>query len=505
MAVTDLDTPLHRLMRHVEAGDYSLLTKEFTDSVKQDFEERVRVVQRYSKEKRSFIFLKSFINKVRRKQFDLAEGHLRSASQEYEKFMLQYESLPGRKKVPAIKPYPQPKENEQRPTVIPNEALAERSSPPLIYSPIISQHTRSPPRPRSIPRSEIDESLQPPIETEPERPKSYERSPVGYAVTGAEEAGPKQIEKEREMLRYQLPVIKTDQEKLIMPEKRVREIKPKVSSYSESQDEVLPWLPAPEDKWDKQNRYGPTIQDSHMYSSVYDAYKRSLETSVLLRDRKLQLTDFYNPLRPSKLAEQFLDLYFNEYSHAFEELSTRGMTERNIVFYLLQIVTKAYEHCRTAIKLNLNQNRNIREEILRRSGLYGVNTTDYQVRLNSHIEQRRIKATQLLPYAREDFLQAKYPRILPRNIVTECLRVIAYAQKAMEVCWWMCVIEPPISMVWVPDKPQGQPSQPFNRDLYGPFTKAGSHLEYTVWPALLLYKHGPILSKGIAQGINLYM
>ncbi|KAK3602855.1 hypothetical protein CHS0354_026415 [Potamilus streckersoni] len=103
-----------------------------------------------------------------------------------------------------------------------------------------------------------------------------------------------------------------------------------------------------------------------------------------------------------------------------------------------------------------------------------------------------------------DFLQAKYPRILPSNIVTECLHAIAYAEKSMEVCWWMCILEPPIAMEWVPDRLQGQPFQPFNRDLYSPFTKTGSHLEYTVWPVLLLYKHGPVLSKGVAQGINPY-
>ncbi|KAK3602854.1 hypothetical protein CHS0354_026414 [Potamilus streckersoni] len=288
MAVTDLDTPLHQLMEYLEKGDNTRLTSEFTDFVMQDFEERVRVIQLYSKEKRSFIFLKSFITKVRRKQYDVAKDHLRSARQEYGKFILQYDSLIGRKKSSAIKPYPQPKDNVQKPIVIPKEAPAAQSSPLPVYTPLLPQNMRTSPRPISVPRSEIKESLQqPPLEMEPERPES-DRMPSGTAaVTGAEEAGPKQIEKERKIQIYRLSVTKTDEEKLITPEKRVWDIKPKTSLHGEIQDEVLPWLPAPEDvrpnfvdvgddddpEMDIVNRYGPTIQDSHLYSNVYDAYK----------------------------------------------------------------------------------------------------------------------------------------------------------------------------------------------------------------------------------------
>ncbi|KAK3599478.1 hypothetical protein CHS0354_006601 [Potamilus streckersoni] len=90
------------------------MPREFLDFVKEDFDERVQAVQIYSNEKRSFVFLKSFIDKVRRKQYNTAHEYLSAARQEYEKFMLQYESLPPRKKPPAIKPYPHPKDNESQ-------------------------------------------------------------------------------------------------------------------------------------------------------------------------------------------------------------------------------------------------------------------------------------------------------------------------------------------------------------------------------------------------------
>jgi hypothetical protein len=33
-----------------------------------------------------------------------------------------------------------------------------------------------------------------------------------------------------------------------------------------------------------------------------------------------------------------------------------------------------------------------------------------------------------------------------------------------------------------------------------PYTTSGTFVDYIVWPALLLYKNGPVLVKGVAQG-----
>lgn len=39
-----------------------------------------------------------------------------------------------------------------------------------------------------------------------------------------------------------------------------------------------------------------------------------------------------------------------------------------------------------------------------------------------------------------------------------------------------------------------------NRDVYQPHTRSGTHVDYVVWPALLLHEGGPVLAKGVAQG-----
>ena len=40
----------------------------------------------------------------------------------------------------------------------------------------------------------------------------------------------------------------------------------------------------------------------------------------------------------------------------------------------------------------------------------------------------------------------------------------------------------------------------FDTNLLKAYTKSGIHVEYIVWPALLLHKNGPVLVKGVAQG-----
>lgn len=61
----------------------------------------------------------------------------------------------------------------------------------------------------------------------------------------------------------------------------------------------------------------------------------------------------------------------------------------------------------------------------------------------------------------------------------------------------MRVQDPPVSLSWsVPD------DNSFNSDIYRAYTKRGSHVEYVVWPAMYLYEGGPILMKGVAQGVN---
>lgn len=80
-----------------------------------------------------------------------------------------------------------------------------------------------------------------------------------------------------------------------------------------------------------------------------------------------------------------------------------------------------------------------------------------------------------------------------KDIVEKCK---AYIQKCIECSWFMCVQDPPMHLVvW-------KSGEEMDNNCMKSFTKLGKFVDFSVWPALYLYKAGPLLSKGIVQGTN---
>lgn len=76
----------------------------------------------------------------------------------------------------------------------------------------------------------------------------------------------------------------------------------------------------------------------------------------------------------------------------------------------------------------------------------------------------------------------------------ECID--SYVAKCMKICWSMCRHEPPVHIHF----PEIKDDLPYDTNMYKPYTKAGKHLDFVVWPALYLHENGPMLAKGVAQG-----
>lgn len=73
-------------------------------------------------------------------------------------------------------------------------------------------------------------------------------------------------------------------------------------------------------------------------------------------------------------------------------------------------------------------------------------------------------------------------------------KLSAYVKEAAEICWLMCIQDPPIFMVT-----RITEGHTFDKQLFSEFTARGEEYHYMVWPALLLEKDGQLLSKGVAQ------
>lgn len=71
---------------------------------------------------------------------------------------------------------------------------------------------------------------------------------------------------------------------------------------------------------------------------------------------------------------------------------------------------------------------------------------------------------------------------------------ILFVEKCCELCWYMCITEPPMVIEY-----RNFENTPMDTNIFNQYNRTGSVVEYVVWPALLLHENGPVLSKGTAQ------
>ncbi|KAK3607025.1 hypothetical protein CHS0354_020455 [Potamilus streckersoni] len=226
-------------------------------------------------------------------------------------------------------------------------------------------------------------------------------------------------------------------------------------------------------------------------------YRRSENAAILLRDNNPNITDLSDRNRPTLLAERFSELYSNEYTDAFEELEKSRYREGAIIYHLLRVVRLAFEHChkwnsKIEHELKLEQNE--------------ISKLDHGKILfrGKKLEEKKIIVIRQKDMVVQDFMETTIPTILPQKITPKAeLQYKRYSECCVEILWWMCVQNPPIHLDWLHDRPKNQaPEYKFDSNLYRSYTLSGEYVDFCVWPLVRLHKNGPILSKGIAQGMH---
>ncbi|CAC5390525.1 unnamed protein product [Mytilus coruscus] len=183
------------------------------------------------------------------------------------------------------------------------------------------------------------------------------------------------------------------------------------------------------------------------------------------------IADLSDLNRPTKLGEKWTSLYTDEWADAYEEL--RHDAQRNqpktIERQLLDIVALCYKKCHEIAEDQIQKAR------------FSMNGFEHYIIDDSPIERNR----KLVFHISQKGIQ------LPK--------VLDFTRKCAELCWFMCVNEPPLVLEY-----ENIEGNPIDRSKFNLYDRNGSVAEYLVWPALLLHKHGPILAKGAVQPIQLY-
>ncbi|KAK3578297.1 hypothetical protein CHS0354_004204 [Potamilus streckersoni] len=210
-------------------------------------------------------------------------------------------------------------------------------------------------------------------------------------------------------------------------------------------------------------------------------------SSMQLMEGNPNIADLSDPNRPDKVAEQFSELYDNLWTESFQVLcERRGQQEEKAINVLLKLIMAVYETCRSYAD---NQNRKIIKSMCM---FTGMEVGDSIIRESMH---------NLLNFRAKHFsssmadvgkvIEESLPDEIGSNVYIDCQDYLAECTK---VCWLMCIKSPPMYI-------SAATTDKFDHNLYTSYTKSGTRVSYVVWPTLFQYENGPIMKKGVAQGI----
>lgn len=256
--------------------------------------------------------------------------------------------------------------------------------------------------------------------------------------------------------------------------------------------------------------WGQDFGDTEQEKARDSTYSSSSRDSRSPNKRMLETPDS-NPHTATELAKKFRELYLKEWQDAYDEICKTFGPERT-VRHLLWIVT---ESSLIANEIASAQMRDLEKSafgVMRTPGPEKEHPSEGPLPRNLGeqipksrsllMRYRRQTADLSIPYIKEECRNKVCDSLLesnfPRAFLSSNTRLLAYINKCAEVTWLLCVQSPPLVMEYVTKNQEGSR---FDNDLYTQYTKPGMSYDFGVWPLLRQDKGGPIISKGIAQGI----
>lgn len=256
-------------------------------------------------------------------------------------------------------------------------------------------------------------------------------------------------------------------------------------------------------------RLQKTIRDRNDVISKHEAKIQELEeqnrelltrlsalASAKLTDGNANIADLSDENRPTKLAEQFSELYDNEWTDALEKLSqSNTRTEEEACIILLRIICDAYKICTDEAEKEyaglvngmtpFSGKEDIPRDILKH---FKDARKKKKTRHQRTPHEKAFKKT--LCNGLKDKLQDRKER--------NSNELKAFVKKCIQLCWYMAIQDPPVYM----DTDINRSGELFNKNTHKPYTVSGTFIAFIVWPSLYLCKDGNLLSKGIAQCKN---
>ncbi|KAK3100631.1 hypothetical protein FSP39_022809 [Pinctada imbricata] len=302
-----------------------------------------------------------------------------------------------------------------------------------------------------------------------------------------------------------------------MPPKKKRAKSAKKGGQREDQKETLDdgkTSNVQNDSEDTKSYDGKKEDVSHNQVIKGDGEKKAGTESQLagakLTTGNADIADLSDENRPQKIAEKFSELYDNQWTDAYEELTEEcKLSEPDTIKQLLETLRICESICsETAERQQMALLRNIKEDLTMTQDDIPSETmcnggeneddsmnNDIDVSLSTQdrkflLEMRKTNASWTLP-----ILQKKIKKEVEKN--GECVKgqnFRIYLEKCVEICWYSCIQDPPLQYDF-------EPCVEVDDALVKTYTKKGHTVDFVVWPLLRIQHGGAILAKGIVQPV----
>ncbi|XP_021356602.1 uncharacterized protein LOC110452420 [Mizuhopecten yessoensis] len=208
------------------------------------------------------------------------------------------------------------------------------------------------------------------------------------------------------------------------------------------------------------------------------------------------ITDLSDPNRPQKLAVKYGELYDNEWTDAIDKMNPKKVEkqDRACIEVLLEMLQFCYRECEMIAAKNLThlemvccsfQTHNTQQGKLP-EGSEAIKRNLIDAQHGASVFTRR---------AAVDIVKASLAR--HKSLKDKSKLVLPYTEKCIEICWSMVTHHPRLFLLW----PDVSKEKQIRFDMFQAYTRSGDTVDYVVWPAMLLYKDGPLLRKGTVQPV----
>ncbi|KAL3879239.1 hypothetical protein ACJMK2_031545 [Sinanodonta woodiana] len=205
------------------------------------------------------------------------------------------------------------------------------------------------------------------------------------------------------------------------------------------------------------------------------------------------MIDLSDQNNPTKITDRFSELYDNQWKNAFLILEKKHqLSETDSISFLFDVLYVSLTECGKARSLRESAFKVIAEYI----GAVGDDQAVKVIEVMRTLKDVRKKNVEGIS---QMFKKSVEERLSTKMIYKEMLPDIKpYMDECVEICTMMNIQEPPLALRGLNVSRGIQ----FDTSAFKAYTVSGKTIEYIVWPAVYLYFNGPILSRGVAQGIS---